>query len=539
MRSSRQPAAPVAAVLALVGVLALALAPLAIAFTLPPSEAGRAVYDFAGIWRSGTVDAAEATADRLRAATGVQIAVVSIPTGQSKVTTSDAERDAKLIMDTWGVGEKGKNNGIVVLFDLDRSLAHGQIYVYCGSGALSTYISAAGAQSIANDMLAKAKEGDLNAALSVGMEQIAGAVDNPGSRLESTPFLPPWTIALLVLDTVVLLFMVATWLREGRDPPIPTIDDSVLLPEPPPGMTPSMAALLRDGVATKSAPAAGLVDLASRNLIAIREGTTFLGLGRKPLDFIVSDPSDPLVVHQEGLVGSPERGMLHTLRSIATDGVVDHDQLRRAPKLQSNFAAALGRDAAATRWFRKDPDKAVGALDFLPWLTFLAVFGALFLQGETDDPTTAIVGMAGSFVTIAIGTLISRSMAARTPEGSWVLGMALAYRNTLRHEIGQAPGVVSAMQHAQLKMPWLETPDKLILWAIALGLADEVGELIGRSIDDPASANWHPVWYAGSAASFASFGSSISSITTTTSSSSGGGYGGGSSGGGGGGGGGF
>ncbi|MHB8960269.1 MAG: TPM domain-containing protein [Candidatus Limnocylindrales bacterium] len=514
--------------------------PVVLGFTLPPNEPGRSVYDFAGIWSADTIASAQQTADRLRAQTGVQMAIVSIPTGDSSVDTSTAEADAKRIMDAWGVGQRGVNNGIVVLFDLDTSLRHGQIYVYGGSGIVGKYLSATGAQNVANDMIAKAKEGDLDGALSVGMSEIADAVDHPGTRLDSIPAIAPPMLLLLLADLAILAFMFSVWWRDGRDPPIPLIDDSVLLPAPPPGLTPSMAALLRDAVPSKSAPAAALVDLASRNLIAMREGSTVLGIGRKPIDFIVSNPADPRVANAEAQVGEPERVILRELRGIAENGVVEHTRLARAPQMQTNFAAALGRAAAATPWFRGDPNSSINRMTGVPFISFLTMFGALWLaNGAPDDSFGLALVIVATVVTIGVGLVIARSMASRTKDGSWALGMALAYRNTLRHEIGEAPGVVTAQEHARLKLPWLETPDALIMWAIALGLADEVGDLIGRSINDAASAQWHPVWYTGSAASFASFGSSISSITTTAASSSGGGYGGGSSGGGGGGGGGF
>ena len=529
----------VAALVAALGVVALILAPLALAFTLPPSQEGTSVYDFASVWRHDTIASAEQTADRLRAATSVQIAVVSIPSGESKVDTTEAENTAKQIMDAWGVGQKGVNNGIVVLFDLDTTLRHGQIYVYGGSGIVNKYLSAGAAQNVANDMLSKAKAGDLDAALTVGMTQIADAVDHPGTRLESAPLIAWQAIVVLVINGLVVLFMLGTWWRDGRDPPIPLIDDSVLLPVPPPGLTPAMAALLRDGVATKNAPAAALVDLASRNLLAMREGSTPLGIGHKPIDYIVSDPTDARVAHAETLVGDPERLILHSLRGIASGGVVEHKELSRLPNLQSRFATALGKAAMATTWFRSDPNKAISSVGWFAIIPFLTLFGVMVLAGDAINGLSVVVVFASSFGAIAVSAAVARYMASRTTDGSWVLGMALAYRNTLRHEMGTAPGVVSAQEHAKLKMPWLETPDALIVWAVALGLADEVGHLVSRSVDDPASANWHPVWYSGSAASFASFGSSISSINVTAASSSGGGYGGGSSGGGGGGGGGF
>ncbi len=526
---------------ALLGAIALALVltESALAFDLPPSQAGKSVYDFAGIWSSATIDSAQQTADRLRSQTGVQMAIVSIPTGESDVTGAEAEQTAKDIMDAWGVGQAGVDNGIVVLFDMNDTLRHGQIYVYGGRGVLSRYLSAAAAQHVANDMIAKAKAGDLDGALAQGMSEIAGAVDTPGSRLESAPLITWPAIVIALVNGLVLAVMLAIWWRDGRDPPIPLIDNSVLLPAPPPGLTPPMAALLRDGIATKNAPAAAIVDLASRNLLAMREGSTFLGIGHKPIDYIVSNPSDDRVVHAQAQVGAPERLILDSLRSISSNGVVEHKELRRLTNLQSKFAAALGKVAAATPWFRSDPNQAMSRVGVLAIIPFLALGGMFILAQDQVEGLSAFVMVGTSGLVIALGALIARAMAARTKEGSWVLGMALAYRNTLRHEMGAAPGVITAHERVKLKLPWLETPDALIVWAVALGLADEVGHLISRSVNDPASVNWQPVWYSGSAASFASFGSSISSINVTAASSTGSGYGGGSSGGGGGGGGGF
>lgn len=524
---------------ALLGIAAALLAAgMALAFTLPPSQPGRSVYDFAGIWTADTISWAEQTATRLRSQTGVELAVVSIPTGQGSVDLSTAEADAKRIMDTWGVGQRGVNNGIVVLFDLDVTLRHGKIYVYGGSGVVDRYLSPLAAQHVATAMADPAAKGDFDGALAVGLGEIADAIDNPGTRLESESLLPLPAALLVGADVAILLFLLALWWRDGRDPPIPRIDDSVLLPAPPPGLTPSMASLLREGEATSTAQAAALVDLSSRNLLGMHEADKKIG-GHTAIDFAVSDPSDPRVAQAEALVGEPERVILRELRGIAVDGVVDHTRLSKAPQLQSRFSAALGKAAAATPWFRSDPTASINRWAWLPVVPFCGMFAVFMATGDAISGIGAAATVVSTIAVMVLGSLIAKAMASRTKEGSWVLGMAMAYRNTLRHEMGEAPGVVSAQQHARLKLPWLETPDALIVWAVALGLADEVGELISRSGDDPAGAGWHPAWYAGSAAGFASFGSSISSITTTAASSSGGGYGGGSSGGGGGGGAGF
>jgi uncharacterized membrane protein YgcG len=104
--------------------------------------------------------------------------------------------------------------------------------------------------------------------------------------------------------------------------------------------------------------------------------------------------------------------------------------------------------------------------------------------------------------------------------------------------------VDEAVERTQSRLPWITTPDLLTVWAVALGLKDEVDDLIRETFETAratGTAAWHPAWYAGSDG-FGSVGNlsgMIGSIGTTASSSSGSGYGGGSSGGGGGAGGGF
>jgi hypothetical protein len=82
-----------------------------------------------------------------------------------------------------------------------------------------------------------------------------------------------------------------------------------------------------------------------------------------------------------------------------------------------------------------------------------------------------------------------------------------------------------------------ETPDELTVWAVALGLKDDVDRLIKNSFESHDGTNagvWAPLWFTGSGG-FGSVGnvtSMLSSISTTAVSSSGSGYGGGGGGGG-------
>ena len=81
-----------------------------------------------------TVAQAEGIVDAIEAQTKAEVAVYTQATGRDDITAAEAEADADALMDQWGVGRAGINDGLVILFDLDTSLKHGQVQLYAGSG---------------------------------------------------------------------------------------------------------------------------------------------------------------------------------------------------------------------------------------------------------------------------------------------------------------------------------------------------------------------------------------------------------------------
>ena len=88
----------------------------------PDHIAGRWVYDYAGVFSADTIAKTQATIDAIEARTGAQIAVYT----QLKpwATSASTEQDAIKLMDQWGVGRKGFDDGLVILWNLDSSLEH-------------------------------------------------------------------------------------------------------------------------------------------------------------------------------------------------------------------------------------------------------------------------------------------------------------------------------------------------------------------------------------------------------------------------------
>ncbi|HEX5240139.1 MAG TPA: TPM domain-containing protein [Candidatus Limnocylindrales bacterium] len=547
------------------------LAGPAAAAILPPSQAGVNVYDFANIWSQETKDAAQAEADAIKARTGAEIAVVSWPSGESSVSTGGAAYDAHTIIDAWGVGRAGVNDGLVVLFDMDTSNEHGQIFLATGSGFQSMYLSDDEAASIVNDdMLPKAKDGDLDGALTAGLDHLDRVVQ-PGGNPERA------MLAALRLGGAILVSLVAlgalawfllTWWRQGRDARMPLIDDSVLLPSPPPNLTPALATVLREDRVSRDAFTSALVDLGHRGLVTFRQtgGLAGTSLGSH-VDLVV--PPRPLddqasQAARERPLGTSEHGLAQQIDlETDSDGVLDATRLKSGVgrKLYDTFRKHIGTAAQATGWFRDDPNRLSGRWSAIALaLGILAVFGFFaFATAPEDEPGLVRAGAEPLALAFALGVVAAfvigigtRFLPARTPDGAQTLAMTLAYRNTLRYELQNAPTVTQAVDATQKKLPWITTPDLLTVWAVALGLNTEIDHLIKKTIDSEGTAagtaglgGWSPVWYSAAAGGLGGLASTgglagmVGSISATATSSSGGGFSGGGGGGGGGAGGGF
>jgi len=549
---------------AVVAAVAGAAAPLAVTaqVQLPPPRDGVYVYDFAEIWTDTTEATAQRIAEDVRARTEAVIVIVSWPSGLSQVTPDIALADAREIMRQWGVGRAGVDDGLVVLFDLDTSLAHGQVTLWAGDGFQDLYLTAAERERIINgDMLPRAVEGDLDRALVAGLEHVDRVVQpggNPERALERTVSLG-LTIVALAFGALAFVLFLRRWWLSGRDATLPLIDDSVLLPAPPKGLTPALATILRRNGVDQEAFTSALVDLGHRGLLTFREQED-----EKKVDLMV--PPEPLaelpyLEARRRPLGGAEAALERAISRKATDlptgwEVVTSERLKEGEGkgLYDEFRKDLGRAAKASGLFRDDPNRLPGR-----WLGigivviavavvtgFLFVFDTsessnLLLPGrEVPALALAIVAGLGGAIIVLRGRLV-----ARTAAGSQALAMSLAYRNTLRHELRTAESVDQAVEGAQRRLPWITTPDLLTVWAVAFGLKDDIDDLIRRTFETAERAGtigWSPAWYFGSShggggvAAVSGIGAAVGSIAVSASSSGegGGGFGGGGGGGGGG-----
>lgn len=528
------------------------------AMTLPPTREGVYVYDLANIWSASAEAEAQSIAAAIRTRTQAQIAVVSWPSEDGLVTTETARADALTIMNVWGVGRKDVDDGLVVLFDMNAgSTNHGQIYLYAGKGYIDQYLNPDEAADVVNnDMLPKAKDGDIDGALLAGMRRIDRVTQPNGNPDRGTQTLINGLLIALVLGAGVLVFVqfLRTWWERGRDARVPLIDDSVLLPVPPPGLTPALATVLRNDGVDREAFTSALVDLGHRGLVTFEQPDG----DSKHVDLVI--PPEPLIdpnslEARRRPLGSAEEALSTSIAAKSVGNRLSWSQLKtgEGAKLWASFNKNVGRAAKAAGYFREDPNKLPGqwAGIAIALIVGVVVFGFFFVF-DTSDNSELIRPGKGIFVIpmlVSVGLAIvtavfSGKLVARTQDGARTLGMALAYRNTLRYELKRAHTVDEAVVQTKTRLPWITTPDLLTVWAVAFGLKDEIDDLIRETFEtaqQTGSAVWLPLWYSGSGgvSSVGNLASSIGSISTSATSSSGSGYGGGGGGGGGGAGGGF
>jgi uncharacterized membrane protein YgcG len=406
------------------------------------------------------------------------------------------------------------------------------------------------------EMLPKAKDGDLNTALLAGLERIDHVTQRNGNPDRGlTNAVNAGLFALLVgIGGLVLAFFLSTWWTRGRDARVPLIDDSVLLPAPPPTLTPALATVLRNDGVDRDAFTSALVDLGHRGLVTFEEASG----SSKHVDLVV--PPTPLIdpnslEARRRPLGSAEGDLARSISAKSVGGTLSWTQLKggEGAKLYESFRKNAGRAAKSSGWFRDDPNAMTSRWTTIGGVLIAAavVFGFFFVFDLSEDsdlvrPGKGLLGL-GIIAVVVMGAAImalSRYLAARTPDGARTLAMALAYRNTLRHELKAAETVDQAVERTQSRLPWITTPDLLTVWAVALGLKHEIDDLIKQTFETARSTGvsaWSPAWYAGSGGlgSVGDLSGMIGSIGTTAASSSGSGYGGGGSGGGGGAGGGF
>ena len=204
---------------------ALALLVLAASATLaagppfPDPENERAVYDDAGVLRPEVVAELEQRIDAIEAATGAEIVVYTqVDPGISEDANLGKAAD---LMDQWGIGRSGFDDGLVLLIGLEADRVHGKVSLYGGSGFISQHIDEDELTGIVDsDFVPRAADGDLNTAALDTIDAV-----QEGMAPDTIPLTVGRVVnaALGLIGAPLALLLTLgsawwTWRREGDDP---------------------------------------------------------------------------------------------------------------------------------------------------------------------------------------------------------------------------------------------------------------------------------------------------------------------------------
>ncbi len=492
------------------GLLVLGVTAVAVAAAGPPFPnpvENQAVYDEAGVLRPGTIAQVEATIDGIEERTGAEVVVYTqlVPYG---VTTAETESHAISLMDQWGVGRAGIDDGLVILFDLhELDPCHGQVQLYAGPGYRATYLSNEDRQAIFdNDMLPLLRRCDLDGALLVAMAAVdANASPEYASRI--TFFRQLNAVLGLVIAPLLFVLLVGWgmlhWFRTGRDP-VYLDDPSIHIPAPPKGLTPAAGAAVRDGKVTRRALTAASLDLAVRGHIAFdaeeKRGLFASGvdMGIRTGDELPDDEAERarMLWARNRPMDDATEFLLRRLRSIG--GGADYvrpEEILELGKDVPGFEKRLETHCTQQGWFRERPGSASGRWVARAAVAFVLGVIAVFIGFNLPSDGIVLVGVALIAAGIGLG-ILSTVMPSVTREGSMIRAMLEAYRRTLEKTMAQARSMGEVVVAAAI--PILESPDDAVAWGVALGLQDEVETVLRRTAEDAergAGIGYMPLWY--------------------------------------------
>ena len=118
----------------------------------------------------------------------------------------------------------------------------------------------------------------------------------------------------------------------------------------------------------------------------------------------------------------------------------------------------------------------------LPWriLGAVEVIAGIVIAGVAGSQPGILLGAGLGVIAGGVATwLIAPAMAVKTQEGAVMKAQLAAYQRTLQATFASAAVLDDTL--TAKGMSWLETPDQILVWGVALGLRDQIADLLRRS----------------------------------------------------------
>jgi uncharacterized membrane protein YgcG len=474
------------------------------------------VYDYANVLSPETEATATATIAAIEERVGAEVVVYT----QYKPGSTDesTDSDALELFREWGIGRAGFDDGLVVMWNTTRQVCqsgatgNGRVRLYAAPGYQAAYLSNSERQAIFDDdMLPHLRACDEDAALLAALEKIdANATVDHKRTLEFARIVDA-AVGLIGGPLAFLLLVGAagwSWLRYGKDP-VYLDDPSIHMPAPPPDLTAASGAVVWEGRATRRALTTAMLDLASRGELAFVPEAGFMGVGAKKAGIQITAPTqDPYVIrNRRRPLSAAEDYALDRIQGIARaegeTGYIDPDSIPKFGQYATKFDERIEKHVASKGWFTEPPAKSQRR-----WsgrATIVLVGGIIAIIVAFNLPSAGLTILGGALIAAAIIMFVlARHMPARTMAGAMIYAMLAAYRRTLEKTMAQARSMNQVVDEA--KLDWIETPDQAVVWGTALGLNQQIEDVLERSAEDARAGvttynPWLPGWYGSTASS--------------------------------------
>ena len=252
------------ALLALTPLLALAAGP-----PFPDPVEDQSVYDTAGMLSPAAIEQIEELIDGMEAEVGAEMVVYTQDV--SDIGEDRNLENARALVDQWGIGREGFDDGVVLMIGLDPDPGESRVSLFGGSGFISSYASEEQLQSIIDDTFVPlAVSGQREEAIVETVEAVTRTT-SPEVRAELERSRQINAALGLIGAPLALLGTLGwawwKWRREGDDPEL--VDSpSILMAGPPAEMTPALATVIRNGRADQHTINTTLVELAGSGRIS-------------------------------------------------------------------------------------------------------------------------------------------------------------------------------------------------------------------------------------------------------------------------------
>ncbi len=168
-----------------------------------PSDPPRLVNDYTGTLSASQISTLEHKLVAYNDSTSTQILVMLVDDLQGYTI----EEYATEIGHSWGVGQKGKGNGTVVLVKPKKGSEKGQVNISTGYG-IEEYVSDATAKNIIEkEMIPAFKEGDYYTGIDQAVDVIMDLCSGKFSQDDYNKGTPLWVTILIIIIVIVFILM--------------------------------------------------------------------------------------------------------------------------------------------------------------------------------------------------------------------------------------------------------------------------------------------------------------------------------------------